>query len=259
VIVTATDNCGTVTTTSFALTVTAADLSIAKTSSLNLVNFGLIQYSIVVRNAGPNTASAATVTDTFQAGLVNVNWTCVGINGGTCQANGTGNINRQVNLPSGATVVYSVIAEITAGVVGDSITNMATVSSTQGDPVSSNNSSTITNGIWLFKDGFELAAAQASSVRLGLSDTTQRVELPSAALLALAQNPEPVEVIRFDIGLELVVVQTRRVDTQSQARALQRNALGTWTSSDWTSSQTGLDFEWTNSPSGVVTGLRPRS
>ena len=65
--------------------------------------------------------------------------------------------------------------------------------------------------------------------------------------------------IRFDIGLELVVVQTRRVDTQSQARALQRNALGTWTSSDWTSSQTGLDFEWTNSPSGVVTGLRPRS
>ncbi len=52
-------------------------------------------------NAGPSSATGATVTDTFPASLTGISWTCVGAGGGTCTASGAGNINDAVNLPVG--------------------------------------------------------------------------------------------------------------------------------------------------------------
>jgi uncharacterized repeat protein (TIGR01451 family) len=241
--------------------VPSADLSITKTSSLNLVNFGLIQYSIVVNNAGPNAAPTATVVDTFQAGLANIAWTCVGIGGGTCSANGTGNINRQVNLPAGATVVFSVTARITAAVVGDSISNTATVSSAVADGNPANNSATVVNEIWLFKDGFELAPAIATQTALQLADAgiAQRVALPTQALSGLALGVDPVEAIRFGIGADRVVVQARQLGEFTQLRTVLLTARGSWSVSEWRDlGASGVDFEWTLQAQGLEVALRGR-
>ena len=244
--VTATDNCGATSTATFALTVNGADLSIVKLSSLNLVNFGLIQYTLVASNAGPTAAASANVTDTFPTGLANVAWTCVGIGGASCPANGTGNINRTVNLPPGGTLVFSVTAQITAAVVGDSLSNTATVSSAVTDPNPSNNSSTVTNGIWLFKDGFEAAS---SSISLGLAAVgiTQSVALPTASMTAMLNGYAPVEVLRFEVGTHRVVIEVRQLGTTAQARLLQRDQLGGWSIGEWADLPAGnARFEWTS-------------
>jgi uncharacterized repeat protein (TIGR01451 family) len=104
-----------------------ADLSVTKTDGQTTVVIGqLITYTIVVSNAGPNAANGATVTEELPAALTGVTWTCVGANGATCTASGSGSANDTVNLPVGGTVTYTV-----TGTVGDSATgslrNTATV------------------------------------------------------------------------------------------------------------------------------------
>ena len=55
----------------------SADLGIAKQATPTTVNAGeLVTYTITVGNAGPSDVTGATVTDTFQASLTNVTWTC---------------------------------------------------------------------------------------------------------------------------------------------------------------------------------------
>ena len=242
----ATDNCGATLTVTFQLTVNGADLFIVKTSSLNLVNLGLIQYTLVANNAGPIAAPSANVTDTFPTGLTNVAWACVGIGGASCPANGTGNINQTVNLPSGGRVEFSVTAQISAAVVGDSLSNTATVSSTVADPNLANNSSTVVNGIWLFKNGF---GPTGSSILLDLADVgiTQSVALPSTSMTALLISHSPAQVVRFDIGTHRVIIEARQLVPTAQARLLQRDHLGGWTIGEWANLPAShTRFEWTS-------------
>jgi uncharacterized repeat protein (TIGR01451 family) len=102
-----------------------------------------VTYTIVVTNAGPSDAIAATVADTFPAIVTGVNWTCVGANGGTCPAAGSGNINALVNLTAagGATVTFTATGNIAASATG-TLANTATVAAGAGatDPVPGNNS-----------------------------------------------------------------------------------------------------------------------
>ncbi|MHC4618927.1 MAG: DUF11 domain-containing protein, partial [Planctomycetota bacterium] len=112
-----------------------ADLSISKTSSRLGNN---VTFAIVVRNAGPNDASGATVSDTVPAGVSTFDWTCVASGGATCTASGSGDINDTVNLPSGSVLTYTVNATI---VVQGSVVNTAEVIAPAGviDPDLSNN------------------------------------------------------------------------------------------------------------------------
>jgi uncharacterized repeat protein (TIGR01451 family) len=117
-----------------------ADLSITKTDGLTDIGAGQpITYTIVVSNAGPSDAPGVTVTDTFPPELTGVTWTCVGAGGGTCTANGAGDINDTANLPAGASVTYTVNATVDAGASGD-LTNTASVTPPPGvtDPTPAN-------------------------------------------------------------------------------------------------------------------------
>ena len=79
----------------------SADLSITKTDGVTTATpGGSVTYTIMATNAGPSTATGATVADTFPASLT-CTWTCAGAGGGTCTAAGSGNINDTVNLPVG--------------------------------------------------------------------------------------------------------------------------------------------------------------
>jgi uncharacterized repeat protein (TIGR01451 family) len=101
-----------------------------------------VTYTIVASNAGPSTATGATVSDTFPASLT-CTWTCVGAGGGTCTAAGSGNISDTVNLPSGGSAAYTATCTLSVAATG-TLSNTATVTAPAGatDPAPGNNSAT---------------------------------------------------------------------------------------------------------------------
>jgi uncharacterized repeat protein (TIGR01451 family) len=124
----------------------SGDLAITKTDGVTTATAGgSVTYTITASNAGPSSASGATVADTFPASLT-CNWTCVGAGGGTCTAAGAGNINDSVNLPAGGSVTYTASCTISAAATG-TLSNTATVAAPGGftDPVPGNNSATDTD------------------------------------------------------------------------------------------------------------------
>ena len=95
-----------------------ADLAITKTDGVTTATpGGSVTYTITASNAGPSSATGATVADTFPASLT-CTWTCAGSGGGTCTAAGSGNLNDSVNLPSGGSVTYTASCGISAAAAG---------------------------------------------------------------------------------------------------------------------------------------------
>jgi uncharacterized repeat protein (TIGR01451 family) len=125
---------------------TSADLGITKTDGVaQYLPGGTVTYTITASNAGPSNVTSASIVDNFPAQVTGVTWTCVGAGGGTCNANGVGNINETANLPSGGSVTYTAIATISGTATG-SMANTATVSGgAVTDPTPGNNSATDTD------------------------------------------------------------------------------------------------------------------
>ncbi len=120
------------------------DLAITKTDGAATEIPGTpVTYTIVASNSGPSNAPGSNVVDTFPAILSGCTWTCVGAVGGTCTANGAGNINDTVNLPAGGSVTYTATCNISPAATG-TLTNIATVGTGTGvsDPAPANNSAT---------------------------------------------------------------------------------------------------------------------
>ncbi|MDX1998656.1 MAG: IPTL-CTERM sorting domain-containing protein, partial [Thermoanaerobaculia bacterium] len=123
----------------------SADASITKTDGVpSEVPGTTVTYTIVASNAGPSMITGGTVADTFPGTLSACTWTCVGAGGGTCAANGAGNINDTVNLPSGGTATYTATCTIAASATGN-LANTATVTHALPDPIPGNNSATDTD------------------------------------------------------------------------------------------------------------------
>ena len=127
-----------------------ADLAITKTDlNSSYIPGGTVTYTITVVNNGPRGINGAVVTDTFDtSSLNNITWTCAYTGGASSTCAGSGNINDSVNLPNGATVVYTVSADIAGSATGN-LVNTASVSLPAGftDPVPGNNSSTDTDTV----------------------------------------------------------------------------------------------------------------
>ena len=139
-----------------------ANLAITKTDGQATASPGSpITYTIVVTNAGPSTATGASVTDTLPAAITGATWTCLGALGGTCTASGSGNINATVNLPMGGSVTYSLTGSIDPAATG-TLGNTASVTAPSGvtDPNLTNNSATDTD---------TLATTLSTSTGLGSS------------------------------------------------------------------------------------------
>jgi len=140
-----------------------ADLNITLDNGTDLVVLGdLVTYSIVVSNPGPSQVPGATVSDVFQADLIGVVWSCVGSNGGSCNASGSGDIAELVDLPVGATVIFTATGTCDPGATAPSLVNTATVTSpvsvTELNP--SDNTATDDDVVVrpediIFSDGFE--------------------------------------------------------------------------------------------------------
>lgn len=157
VTVTATDNCGASTSTTFLLNVTAPDLSLNLSALTQQVNAQQIGYLLTVSNAGPAAVNAATVASSLPADLTNIAWTCNSAGGTSCPANGSGNIGQVLSLPGGASATFLITAQIGVA-AGDVLVSTATVTPIVDDPTPGNNAATVTTQIWLFRNGFETTA-----------------------------------------------------------------------------------------------------
>jgi uncharacterized repeat protein (TIGR01451 family) len=116
-----------------------ADLSILKTGSARIKTGFHIVYTLTVKNAGPSTGDAVTVTDVLPAGLI---FPEAKTTKGTCSVVVlTNTITCNIgSMAKDETQTVTVIAKVTQ--VHGTITNTATVSSTTTDPTPGNNSST---------------------------------------------------------------------------------------------------------------------
>jgi uncharacterized repeat protein (TIGR01451 family) len=123
----------------------SADLSVIKTDAFDPAVGGInFNYTITVTNAGPSSATSASLSDTLPAGTTFVSlsspagWSC------TTPAVGAGGTitcsNASLAVGSAAFTLTVAIAPSTTG----TISNTATVSSATTDPVPGNNSSTAT-------------------------------------------------------------------------------------------------------------------
>jgi uncharacterized repeat protein (TIGR01451 family) len=142
---------GPLVTTAVTGAVTYADLSVTMDDGKGGVAWGqAVQYTITVSNAGPTTATNATVVDPVPAQLTGATWTCVGAGGGTCgAASGNGNINATVTLPSGASATYVLSANVVAGAGTSRVTNVVNVATAgaTSDPDTTSNRAADTDDI----------------------------------------------------------------------------------------------------------------
>jgi uncharacterized repeat protein (TIGR01451 family) len=113
-----------------------ADLSVSQTDGGVTVLWNRpLTYVITVSNAGPNSVTGATVTDTFNAALSGVIWTCAASAGSSCTLSGTGNLaDSAVSLLSGGSVTYTATGTVVYGTAGP-IPNTVSVSASTYDPV----------------------------------------------------------------------------------------------------------------------------
>ena len=97
-----------------------------------------ITYTIVISNSGNAAATADQVTDNTPTGILNDTWTFVSSTGGGAvtsgsPSSGTGNLSTKVDLPVGATITFSITANIDPAASG-TLTNTATVDVPCGEP-----------------------------------------------------------------------------------------------------------------------------
>ena len=128
-----------------------ADLGITKDDGgLDYIKGGVLTYTIIVTNSGPNAVTGAVVTDAIPAQITNWSWACTAQNGGAtgCDAvvGSTTNFADTVNLPNGANIVYTVTANVSASAAGD-LSNTANINVpvVYVDPNLGNNSATDVN------------------------------------------------------------------------------------------------------------------
>ena len=178
-----------------------ADLAITKTDgAASSVPGTSITYDLVVTNAGPSDATAATVTDTMPVNLANAMWTCAATAGAVCTTvSGFGDVNASVDVPVGGEVTITVAADISTSATGQ-LTNTAVVSPSLGttDPSLGDNTSTDVNGLTprvdlgiTVDDGItELAPGTTTTYTITVTNTG-----PSAAAGAPVTATFPPELI----------------------------------------------------------------
>ena len=122
-----------------------ANLSITKTAPATIIRGQDITYQFTASNAGPDSATTVVITDPIPSGLTYVtstgNVTCTQSSGTLSCAVGT--------LAANANVTFSVV--FTVGAVSSctpsTLTNTATITGDQTDPVTTNNQATATTSV----------------------------------------------------------------------------------------------------------------
>lgn len=125
----------------------ATDLAVTLTDEVpRAVAGGTTTYVLSTRNLGWGSAIGAVVQDIFPAACATVHWTCAGVAGGQCTAQGVGPINNSVVLPAGASVRFTAVCELSPAATV-SLVNSASAAAPPGhvDPLGADNQATDSN------------------------------------------------------------------------------------------------------------------
>src|SRR5439155_237882 len=112
-------------------------------------------YTIVVTNNGLGRVTGAVVGDSFPAVFTGVTFTATQTGGASgFTANGSGNINDTVTMPSGSVIIYTATGTIDPSAPSGTLSDTATVSVPSGvtDPDLTNNSATDSDPLVLSAD-----------------------------------------------------------------------------------------------------------
>jgi uncharacterized repeat protein (TIGR01451 family) len=115
------------------------DLSLSLTDGKTFAISGdPITYTLVVSNAGPDTAIGAVITNTLPAEKVTgITWACVASTGSNCPASGSGLFNTIVDIQASGTVTFTIRGEVAPEAKGMLLHSALVVHSS--DPNLSNN------------------------------------------------------------------------------------------------------------------------
>ena len=116
----------------------AADVSIVKSAPARVPAENQMLYTLQVANAGPQTATAVTVTDTLPDGLRLID---ASPSQGQCSADGRKVICELGDIHSGAKANVHLTVEVAAGTAGSRLLNTAKVTASEPDPDPADNSS----------------------------------------------------------------------------------------------------------------------
>ncbi|WP_169981199.1 choice-of-anchor L domain-containing protein [Tautonia rosea] len=118
-----------------------ADLEITTSATSLVVTPGdPVLYQFTVSNTGPSNAPGSTVNHAIPSDFLNANWTAVFSGGGMGTTSGSGNIMESIDLPAGASVTYTVGADVDPGATSPvTITGNVAAATGVTDPVASNN------------------------------------------------------------------------------------------------------------------------
>ncbi|MEO5857854.1 MAG: DUF11 domain-containing protein, partial [Pyrinomonadaceae bacterium] len=121
------------------------DLAVTKVSSPNpYVAGSTLTYTVTITNNGPEDVAGARVRDSFPSAISGFTWSCWASGAGAClSANGTGDIDTLVNLPSQTQATFAITGTVPLGTY-QRLVNTASVTPPAGtsDTLTSNNSAT---------------------------------------------------------------------------------------------------------------------
>ena len=134
-------------------------LSIVKVNGCDFLPGGATTtYDIDVLNAGPSDVGSAIVQDLLPPELASASWTCTPQAGSGCSASGNSNIDQLVDIAAGSGLHFELTVDVALG-PEIPVSNTATVTRPDGvlEDLLSDNTSTDTDPIRMFVDGFEVA------------------------------------------------------------------------------------------------------
>jgi titin len=146
----------------------SADLAVTLTPGASpAVAGGILTYSLVVTNNGPDPVAGAALVDNLPATLLDATWTCAASAGSSCAvAGGTGNVNTPVNLLVGGKATFTLTARVAPSATG-TLSNSARAAPPLGvnDPNPNNNTATALSPVTPLSingTGISLSAAEFS-------------------------------------------------------------------------------------------------
>ena len=181
-----------------------ADLGITVTDGQAAVEWGSpATYTVVVTNNGPTAVTGVKISDVMPATLTNPTWTCTGANGGVCgAASGNGALSTTADLPSGASVTYTINTTVAAGTGTGTITYRVGVApgGTVVDPNLANNTAVDINAVGkLYTVSIDKGASLGTGVVIsspaallcGTTCTTQSAKFLDGQTITLTAVPDP--------------------------------------------------------------------
>jgi len=235
-----------------------SDLGIVLYNGRDLHNGGgLVNYVVVVRNAGPIAINGARVQTQLASVISPAGWTCTPSGGATCTTSGTGSIDQLVNLPVEGVVRFDLTSTLALTPEGSFVSQaQVTAPSPLGDRNPADNQATDADRSGIFANGFEQAifveGIDASPEEINLSTQprgphSQTLKIPALNLDGDRQLPfRLLRLIDSKTASEGLIEARQNNQTIELRASLKRNQqwqIGTWTQANRATWELGANGE----------------